>query len=63
MCARTEAVLAVHAAAQGLRSACLSRLPAGLLQEGRALANLPPAADLERLLAGLAGCEVDADAA
>jgi hypothetical protein len=52
MCARTDAVLAVRAAAQGLRSACLSRLPVGLLQDDRTLATLPPPApDLERLLA------------
>jgi hypothetical protein len=56
-------VLAVRAAAHGLQSACLARLPAGLRQDGRTLTNLSPAADLERLLARLTGSEAGADAA
>lgn len=62
MCERTEAVLAVRAAAQDLRSTCLSRLPVGL-PDG-ASARLPPRApDLERLLEKLARFEIGGDAA
>ncbi|MDB5698004.1 MAG: hypothetical protein JWN69_808 [Alphaproteobacteria bacterium] len=44
MCARTDAALAVRAAAQGLRYACLSWLPEGLQQGGYTPVCLPPMA-------------------
>ncbi|MDB5698003.1 MAG: hypothetical protein JWN69_807 [Alphaproteobacteria bacterium] len=64
MCARTDAALAVRAAAQGLRSVCLSKLPMGLIQDSCTLPYLPPAApDVERMFTKLAGFEIDDSAA